>query len=214
MEPKALANLNGTLVTPMKNNAGAPGAPAPRECQTAPNHHAGNNHRRDSTLWMRSPEGVTEEDMNNTNMGQDQQNWEDMLTPVPKTPAPETIAQFAMGMDFTPETPAPSCGGMDYDYGYGYEYDDSASNNGLGQDNRQQLLMRTCPPKQQQRDMFGNAGSSGVDGTADDEDILGAGHGSSSRENQSVLMRLMAARRKSLQFAPKVGSPLSKAWKE
>ncbi|ROT43640.1 hypothetical protein SODALDRAFT_327846 [Sodiomyces alkalinus F11] len=39
------------------------------------------------------------------------------------------------------------------------------------------------------------------------------GRGILDREkDESVLMRLMAARRKSLQFAPKVSSPLSKAW--
>ena len=211
MEPKALANLNGTLVTPMKNNAGATGAPAQsRECQTAPNHHAGGSRRRDSTLWMRSPEGTTGEDFDSEQQGDQQHhNWDDMLTPVPKTPAPETIAQFAMNMDFTPETPAPN-GGSVMGYGDYGDYDElSASPGGPSGQDREQLLMRTCPPKQQQRVMFTpNANA------AADDDVLAAGHGPNhtSQRDQSLYMRLMAARRKSLQFAPKIASPLSKAW--
>jgi hypothetical protein len=55
-------------------------------------------------------------------------------------------------------------------------------------------LMQTCPPKA--------AGSYGDLG----EGIL------ERKKDEGVMMRLMAARRKSLQFAPKVGSPLARAW--
>ncbi|KAH6681061.1 hypothetical protein F5X68DRAFT_263417 [Plectosphaerella plurivora] len=56
-------------------------------------------------------------------------------------------------------------------------------------------LMQTCPPK-----AVGSYGDLG-------EGIL------ERKKDEGVMMRLMAARRKSLQFAPKVGSPLARAWK-
>lgn len=58
----------------------------------------------------------------------------------------------------------------------------------------EEMMTRTCPPKSS---------------SAYHE----LGEGVLTREkDQGVLMRLMAARRKSLQFAPKVGSPLARAW--
>lgn len=54
-------------------------------------------------------------------------------------------------------------------------------------------LLRTCPPKTNAYREMGR-------GILDRE------------KDESVVLRLMAARRKSLQFAPKVSSPLSKAW--
>ncbi|EQK98546.1 Breast cancer suppressor protein BRCT [Ophiocordyceps sinensis CO18] len=100
-----------------------------------------------------------------------------LLTPVPKTPAPETVARYAAGL---PETPNGDDDEHDDDY-----VDSSAA--------EQALVTRTCPPKRNQyRDM---------------------GEGILARDkDEQVLMRLMAARRKSLQFAPKIGSPLSKTW--
>ncbi|KAK1993812.1 hypothetical protein LX36DRAFT_752105 [Colletotrichum falcatum] len=56
------------------------------------------------------------------------------------------------------------------------------------------LLMQTCPPKPNHYAQMGDG-------------IL------NKNKDESVMQRLMAARRKSLQFAPKVGSPLAKAWK-
>ncbi|KAI1375381.1 hypothetical protein F4677DRAFT_422671 [Hypoxylon crocopeplum] len=162
MEPKALANLNGTLVTPMKNNSGAP-----RECQTVPNNHMS---RRDSTAWMRTPSDIDEDED-----APGEHDWDreiSMLTPVPKTPAPETVAKFAM--DVTPDTP-------------------STVNYGENSFEKEQLLMRTCPPK---KSVYADLG----------EGML------RQEKDQGILMRLMAARRKSLQFAPKIASPLSKAW--
>ncbi|KAI1497182.1 hypothetical protein F5X99DRAFT_30806 [Biscogniauxia marginata] len=160
MEPKALANVNGTLVTPMKPNA----APM-RDCQTVPNHM----NRRDSTAWIRSPSDHDEDED-----APGDQEWcnDSILTPVPKTPAPETVAKFAM--DITP-------GGLDEDNASEYSPE------------KEELLMRTCPPKK--------------------ATFSGLGQGLLREEkDQSVMMRLMAARRKSLQFAPKIASPLSKAW--
>ncbi|KAI1441466.1 hypothetical protein F5Y02DRAFT_295713 [Annulohypoxylon stygium] len=160
MEPKALANHNGTLVTPAKQTGGSA-----RECQTVPNNHIS---RRDSTVWMRTPSDHDEDED-----APCEHDWDreiSMLTPVPKTPAPEAVRQFAM--DVTPDSSM-----MENDYG-----DFSPE---------KELLMRTCPPKS-----FANLG----------EGVL------KKDKDQGILMRLMAARRKSLQFAPKVASPLSKAW--
>ncbi|KAI1282787.1 hypothetical protein F5Y07DRAFT_197651 [Xylaria sp. FL0933] len=165
MEPKAVANMNGTLVTPMKATG------LSREPQTVPNNYMG---RRDSTIWMRSPSDHDEEE--DAPSEPSEMDWEStnapILTPMPQTPAPEMVARFAM--DITPGTPTGS-------------FDSSPSKN--------RLLMQTCPPK-----------PSGLNGF--DE---GPAH---SGQDQSVMMRLMAARRKSMQFAPKVASPLKKQWKQ
>lgn len=56
------------------------------------------------------------------------------------------------------------------------------------------LGMQTCPPKASE---FSDLG----------EGLL------ERKKDEGVMMRLMAARRKSLQFAPKVGSPLARAWR-
>ncbi|KAK8064752.1 hypothetical protein PG994_007390 [Apiospora phragmitis] len=165
MEPKALANRNGTLVTPMKQTS------APRDCQTVPNNHVS---RRDSTAWMRTPSD-RDEDEEMDAVGEEDWDAIGMLTPVPKTPAPETIARFAM--DVAPETPAAQTD---------TEEDDSPE--------KDAMLMRTAPPKPS---LYAELG----------QGLLGR------EKDQGVMMRLMAARRKSLQFAPKIASPLSKAWK-
>jgi hypothetical protein len=189
MEPKALANLNGTLVrTPMRSTSN----PMPqRQVQTAPNTPVNSRgSRRASSLWMRTPDDESEDNnspWHGADSSFDQDEDEDegsdwgasmlMLTPVPKTPAPEAIARYAAavtpGSESEPGTP---------------ENDDS----GIEQA-REVLLMRTCPPK------------------ANEYRDLGKGV-LSKEKDEGVLMRLMAARRKSLQFAPKVGSPLARTW--
>jgi hypothetical protein len=100
---------------------------------------------------------------------------EAILTPVPKTPAPEAIARYAANLDLE----MASADDDDDDL------DESPT--------KDALLMRTCPPKKSIREM----GAGIISQTKDD----------------GVLMRLMAARRKSLQFAPKIGSPLARTWK-
>ncbi|KAM0329163.1 hypothetical protein ACHAQA_004459 [Verticillium albo-atrum] len=152
MEPKALANLNGMLVT--SPNKGS------RDAQTAPNTPM---NRRESTAWEHTPSDLAEDD---------DQEWQTLLTPVPQTPAPDALARYAA--DMTPGTPTVA-----------FSSDDSPSNEPMG--------MKTCPPKP-------NAYSE-------------MGHGILDREkDDNVVRRLMAARRKSLQFAPKIGSPLARAW--
>jgi len=56
----------------------------------------------------------------------------------------------------------------------------------------QQLIQQTCPPKQTQQPLFP---------TVDSRNGL---------SSESIRERLLLARRKSLQFVPKVGSPLAK----
>ncbi|KAL0935047.1 uncharacterized protein CTRU02_209638 [Colletotrichum truncatum] len=151
MEPKALTNQNGMLVlSPVKGG---------RDAKTAPNTPM---NRRDSTVWMHTPSDDAEDD---------DDDWEGLMSPVPVTPAPDSLARYAANV--TPETPGAT------------DYDSSPT---------KALLMQTCPPKS-------NAYAEMGDGILKRE------------KDETVMQRLMAARRKSLQFAPKIGSPLSKAWK-
>lgn len=159
MEPKALANMNGTLVTsPVKGGS--------RNSPSTPSN------RRQSTQWMYTPsEQGEDEEM-------DDFEWsEAILTPVPKTPAPEAIARYAANI--SPDTPSTDDDDED-------DLDESPT--------KDALLMRTCPPK---KSAFREMGAGIISQSKDD----------------GVLMRLMAARRKSLQFAPKIGSPLARTWK-
>lgn len=138
--------------------------------------------RRDSSLWMHSPSDRGEQ--GEAGGGDEVLDWSCvLLTPVPKTPAPEAIAKYAAEL---PETP---CGGGDDDDSDGGEGagDDESPSKGGG------LMTRTCPPKANRYRELG-AGILGMD------------------KDKHVLQRLMAARRKSLQFAPKVGSPLARTW--
>ncbi|CAK7234177.1 hypothetical protein SBRCBS47491_008861 [Sporothrix bragantina] len=199
MEPQALSNMNGLLVeTPVKQTGG-PSA-AVRECRTAP---ATPMNRRDSTLWMRTPDdedsaekrhsygaGGVDDDIDNDADGYGDPDWgmTALLTPVPKTPAPEAIARYAANI--SPSSPY----GSDAGNGSGY-YDDGDDTLSSMQFGQEPLVTRTCPPKQRSVSYH----------------ELGAGI-LSREKDEGVLMRLMAARRKSLQFAPKIASPLSKAW--
>ena len=160
MEPKALSNMNGTLVNSTSKGHAA-------SDQSVPNTPM---NRRQSSLWMHTPS-----DQGDAEGDDDDIEWSKfILTPVPKTPAPEAIARYAAEL---PETPTGQVEVME---------DESALE-------EQTLLMRTCPPK------------------ANPFRELGAGVLGKDKDEQ-VLMRLMAARRKSLQFAPKIASPLSKTW--
>ena len=167
MEPKAVANMNGTLITPVK-----PTTSFAREPQTVPNNYMS---RRDSTLWMRSPSEHDEDE--DAPSEPSEMDWEatnaPILEPFPQTPAPESVARFAL--DITPGTPTGSSFTAP-----------SGTNN---------LLIQTCPPKASQLIDIG-------------EGLVGGD------QNQTVMMRLMAARRRTMQFAPKVESPLKKQWQD
>lgn len=135
MEPKALANLNGTLVP---NSAARSAA---RESQTAPFTPAPAN-RRDSCLWMHSPDnfensgGDFDLDQLDFDVPIENEDWYNTapLTPVPKTPAPEAIHRYAMEM--IPDTPI---GETDGDENIGV--DEMLS--------REELIQQTCPSKAQ-----------------------------------------------------------------
>lgn len=175
MEPRAFADTASSSLDDGSDRR------KPQECKTAPSTPA--NGRRSSGLWMRTPEDeVSAASRRASSIYGDEDgdfadadaDWEldSMLMPVPKTPAPETIARYAANV--TPDTPSVD--------------DETLSLS------RDELMMRTCPPKP--------AGG-----------IVLLGQGLLAREkDEGVLQRLMAARRKSLQFAPKIGSPLAKTW--
>lgn len=167
MEPRALANLNGTLL-PSNSATPARKSMSPRK---NPNNFVdtpltSKSRRRDSVQWVRSP--------SSTSSGNDETIDDEtlMLSPVPATPAPEFISAY----------------GEEGLYG-----DESPSAQTPYFLKSEQLVQQTAPVKK-----FG-----------DFEQGMGQGF-LSEKKDESVMMRLMAARRKSLQWAPKVGSPLAR----
>ncbi|KFZ03232.1 hypothetical protein V502_11123 [Pseudogymnoascus sp. VKM F-4520 (FW-2644)] len=162
MEPRALANMNGTLVsTPGRASSKEPTAPA-----TARPARIG---RRESTQWIRTPrsaEAATQNqdqdvEMNDYTLAE--------LSPLPTTPSAESLSMYAEhildnegGVEETP-------------YYSGRE--------------KEELVMRTVPAnKMVVRDQGAPA----------------------QMGSEALMQRLMMARRKSLQWAPKVGSPLAR----
>ncbi|KFX91420.1 hypothetical protein V490_05904 [Pseudogymnoascus sp. VKM F-3557] len=162
MEPRALANMNGTLVsTPGRASSKEPTAPA-----TARPARIG---RRDSTQWIRTPrsaEAATKNqdedvEMNDYDMGE--------LSPLPTTPSAEALSMYAEhildndgGVEETP-------------YYSGRE--------------KEELVMRTVPANKM---------------------VVREQGPTSQMGSEALMQRLMMARRKSLQWAPKVGSPLAR----
>ncbi|KAK4158815.1 hypothetical protein QBC43DRAFT_273707 [Cladorrhinum sp. PSN259] len=194
MEPRRMTNVNGTLVptsSVANNSNNKSNAPAASDDSSTPSTPPANktrsSGRRASSLWVRTPEPVEQNKSGNNGDSDSEKEddedteWGAVLTPVPKTPAPEAIARYAANISPGPDTPGSSMAGDD---------DDEDEEN-----KRQQMLTRTCPPKK----------------TATFAEL---GEGLLAREkDERVLMRLMAARRKSLQFAPKIGSPLARSWR-
>jgi hypothetical protein len=170
MEPRALANFNGTIVssstTPSRKSY-ANVSPT-KEFLSFPDTPVTNkSRRRESVQWIHSPSSSSPE------------NFEDqtlLLSPVPTTPAPETISAYGEDGLYGDETP----GGQTPYFLH-----------------KEQLIQKTAPIGRK----FINSEHVG--------DNIGAGF-LSEKKDESVMMRLMAARRKSLQWAPKVGSPLAR----
>ncbi|KAL2271001.1 hypothetical protein VTJ83DRAFT_372 [Remersonia thermophila] len=221
MEPRAVAKKNGTRVSSGTSRASQP-APS-----TPPNNSSSSrSRRRESSLWMWSP-GKSPEEEEDDGSGNDPESpsnhkngsnhdadtdidsrWA-TLTPVPKTPATQAVARFVAAI--TPGSLTPSSVGSDDD-SYQAEHDDYEQH---------EQGLRTCPPPKRTAFMepgldsglrlfpsgstYQSYSSSGGNGAR--------GSGATSANEQAIMLRLMAARRKSLQFAPKVGSPLSKAWR-
>ncbi|KAF4626358.1 hypothetical protein G7Y89_g11806 [Cudoniella acicularis] len=178
MEPRALANLNGTLVpssatTPARNSNMSPTKEFLNFEMTP---YTSKSRRRESVQWMRSPA---------SSLSPNQDELDDqtlLLSPVPATPAPETISQYGEAGLYGDETP-----GAQTPYFL----------------HKEQLVQKTVPPAKGK--FFDIAEGDG------DQNPSTMGQGFlSQKKDESVMMRLMAARRKSLQFAPKVGSPLAR----
>lgn len=165
MEPRALANMNGTLLpsaTPTRP-ARKTMSPSKERSIQPETPFTSKSHRRDSVQWVRSPSTASPE-------GQID-NETQMLSPVPATPAPETVTAYGEDGLYGDETP-----GAQTPYYF-----------------KQELLQqKTAPPGKRYFDSESGGG------------FL------SEKKDENVMLRLMAARRKSLQWAPKVGSPLAR----
>lgn len=141
------------------------------------------NGRRASSLWVWTR---TPDDNASEEDAEGDIEHEDMEWTGALTPVPRTPAPDALSRyvdNLSPATPTD------------FTMDTQDLVDGEDEEARREAIMtRTCPPKPT---LF-----------------LELGEGILSREkDERVLLRLMAARRKSLQFAPKIASPLSKTWK-
>lgn len=175
MEPRALQNLNGNLVEPKQpavtprsvSYAGA-STPSKTPGTTKSRKSVGGFDRRRSTQWIRSP--VSEASSNSGNGDSHSPSDETMiLSPLPRTPAAEAVAEYAEHILDGEGEPTPY------------------------QIKNQSLVQRTMPVKR-----------------FNDEEDQSGGLISGQNENERgfLMQRLLLARRKSLQWAPKVGSPL------
>ena len=167
MEPRALANLNGTLqssnsTTPARKSM----SPMKNPNSFADTSLTSKSRRRESVQWFRSPSSAS----SNSNDHADDETL--MLSPVPATPTPEFISTYGeegLYVDDTPSAQTPHL--MD----------------------NERLAQRTAPVVR-----FRHLQPSMTNGFLSD------------KKDESVMMRLTVARRKSLQWAPKVGSPLAR----
>lgn len=170
MEPRALANLNGTLVpsatTPGRNYQNM--SPT-KEFLNLDTPVTNKSRRRETVEWVRSP-STSSDDKDETLL----------LSPVPATPAPETISAYGEDGLYGEDTP----GGQTPYFLH-----------------KEQLIQKTAPAGRR----YVDTEQLEVQGRVS----MGTGF-LSEKKDESVMMRLMAARRKSLQWAPKVGSPLAR----
>ncbi|KAH6692869.1 hypothetical protein BKA61DRAFT_624745 [Leptodontidium sp. MPI-SDFR-AT-0119] len=169
MEPRALAKMNGELVSSMTPNRNA--SPTKEFLYFPDTPVTAKSRRRESVQWVRSPASSSSGEVDDQTL---------ILSPVPATPAPETISAYGEEGLYGEDTPV---GQTPYFL------------------HNEQLVQKTAP-----------AGRRYVDTEqADGQNIGSMGAGFlSEKKDETVMMRLMAARRKSMQFAPKVGSPLAR----
>jgi hypothetical protein len=248
MEPRALANNNGTLTYSSPGSSSNSGSDYSRGPKTPTNQRS----RRESSLWEWSPgqqpsEEDTAEDMSyispypplstirrpthnyqsyapeEYHESSNDRRWA-ALTPVPQTPATRAVQRFVESI--TPGSPSESGSPIRpknrHQYFAYQSYDDNddsimTDDSSYGHhdehSNEHETGMKTCPPPK--RSVF-------LEPTMDHRLRLFP-HGSSSYNNSNGLnvaaanagleARLTELRRKSLPFAPKIGSPLSKVWK-
>jgi hypothetical protein len=174
MEPRALANMNGTLVSSSSTTPSRSMSPR-KSSYNIDTPVTSKSRRRESVQWIRSPASSTDADEQHYACADDQTL---VLSPVPKTPAPETIAAYGEEGLYGDDTPV---GQTPYFL------------------HKEQLVQKTAPVKRFFEDEDG-----------DEENGKRPMGWLSENKDESVMMRLMAARRKSLQWAPKVGSPLAR----
>jgi hypothetical protein len=190
MEPRALANLNGTLVpsqtpsrvsmSPTKEFLNLPDTPSRL-------NFSSKKGRRESVEWVRSPSSATPE------VEQDDQTL--LLSPVPATPAPETLSSMYTDSGL-----------------YGNEGETPGGQTPYFL-HKEQLVQKTAPAGRRYIDREVEESEVGWMGFEGGKGYLGSGGEMGwlqEKKDESVMARLMAARRKSLQFAPKVGSPLAR----
>lgn len=109
-----------------------------------------------------------------------------ILSPVPATPAPEALSSMYTDTGL---------------YGNGDETPGGQTPYFL---HKEQLVQKTAPAGRRYVDRETGEGEGGGK-------EMGMGWGVlADQKDESVMARLMAARRKSLQFAPKIGSPLAR----
>ncbi|KMP06631.1 hypothetical protein CIRG_06312 [Coccidioides immitis RMSCC 2394] len=163
MEPRALGNVNGTVVT--------------LDCSSS-SSGSGRSSVDPETMeeFMRLSPTPTPRSSRDSSVDSDYNDSEDVLA----TPKPKRRPRSSMA---PPETP-----------GYSYDYDPATSMSPttpyyLSQGAK--LMQQTCPPKQLRQGLFP------VDGNNEEQ-------------TESLRIRLDAARRKSLIWKPKIGSPLGR----
>jgi len=172
--------------------------------------------RRDSSMWkFAAPEDMSvsaeKYSSNNNNNNYDANmlptngNHWSMLSPVPATPAPDAVARYAASLatnDNVEEYEEEDYDLMDIDSPEEMRLQ-------MQQGGQQQPAgAKTCPPKPVLGNIVLQPPGTGLAAGSRDFGISQSTH-----KDGGVLMRLMAAKRKSMQFAPKVGSPLAKSWK-
>jgi hypothetical protein len=195
MEPRTLQNFNGTLsqapsistprsvsashiISPTSEFLDFPDTPSATVSGAVATQSLKIN-RRKSTQWVRSPESLA-----NTNGDLESSSSVLLLSPVPPTPAPETISAYAEHI-------------LDGEAGSETPYFL----------HNEELVQRTAPPKQRVGVAKGFGQLDLSLETRGGETIVDGGNGTGSG---LLMQRLLQARRKSLQWAPKVGSPLAK----